>query len=175
MHDETRVGSSAPLSDRRPPKPAFRCVAGNASAQLRDGRDPILSAPLPEERRHGQVSVRPGCQEQEQEQRSHAAGRPHAGQAAEAGGASGTSKTKSRHGQQEVKVADPIHDLAMTTVATPAPAAIRILEDMRAGDLNSTELLAILHWRVLNTAAPHYLDQAAVRVQLQQLLAALSA
>ena len=61
----------------------------------------------------------------------------------------------------------------MTTAATPAPAAIRLLEDMRAGDLNSTELLAILHWRVLNTTAPHYLDHAAAKNQLQQLLAAL--
>jgi hypothetical protein len=61
----------------------------------------------------------------------------------------------------------------MATVATPTPAHIRELEDIRAGDLDSTQLLTILHWRLLNTTAPQFIDHAEAETQLTQILAAL--
>jgi hypothetical protein len=61
----------------------------------------------------------------------------------------------------------------MATMPTPTPANIRELEDIRAGDLNSTQLLALLHWRLLNTTAPHFIDHAEARTQLTQLIDAL--
>ena len=62
---------------------------------------------------------------------------------------------------------------ATGAVATPTPAHIRELEDIRAGDLNSTQLLTILHWRLLNTTAPQFLNREEARMQLEQLAAAL--
>ena len=61
----------------------------------------------------------------------------------------------------------------MSTAGTPTPAHIRELEDIRAGDLNSTDLLTILHWRLLNTAAPQFIDHSEAMTKLEQLMAAL--
>lgn len=61
----------------------------------------------------------------------------------------------------------------MSTAATPTPANIRELEDIRAGDLKCTDLLTILHWRLLNTTAPQFIDHADAVAKLEQSIAAL--
>lgn len=62
----------------------------------------------------------------------------------------------------------------MSTAATPAPPPnIRELEDIRAGDLDCTDLLTILHWRMLNTTAAQFIDHADAMTKLEQLTAAL--
>ena len=61
----------------------------------------------------------------------------------------------------------------MVPAATPTPAHIRELEDTRAGDLDSTQLLALLHWRLLHTTAPQFIDHAQAKTQLTQLIQAL--
>lgn len=62
-----------------------------------------------------------------------------------------------------------------TPSPTPAPAHIRGLEDIRAGDLKAADLLTLLHWRLLHTAAPQFIDHADAAAKLEQLAAALKA
>lgn len=61
----------------------------------------------------------------------------------------------------------------MAPTVTPTPAHIRELEDIRAGDLDSTQLLTLLHWRLINTSAPQFIDHDDARTQLTQLIEAL--